>query len=513
MSIVRNEGHMSAAQPGQPVLRARGLTKSFAGVTVLSKVDIDVMPGQVVAIVGENGAGKSTLKNLLTGLLTPDSGTIEIAGRQVTRFRAADYGIAAVHQEFSLFASLSVAENICITALPGSPSRVNWAETRRIAQQYLDIIGADIDPNTTVETLSTGKQQLVEIAKAVRQANRMLILDEPTASLTEPERELLFAVIERLRERALGMIFISHFIEEVYRVADQIVVLRDGEHVGGGLASELPRARLEELMVGRPIVEPKMSADPPQPEVAMRVARLSCAPQVSDVNFELHRGEILGLSGLMGAGRTELVEAIYGLRPSQGEVWVGNALVERRTPATMKNLGVAFVPEDRRRHGLFNVRPLRENLTAAALERCVERHIPGVGFNGETRNAQRISEELRIIHPGLDQSVRLLSGGNQQKSLLGRWLAIQPRICIFDEPTRGVDIGAKEEIHKLIVNLARQGMAVLLVSSDLPEIMRLAHRILVLHKGRVVKELHAADFDPRTIIQYASMAASAEERR
>lgn len=501
---------MTLQQADQAVLRARGLTKSFAGVTVLKNVDIDVMPGQVVAVVGENGAGKSTLKNLLTGLLTPDRGTIELDGRPISSFRAAHEGIAAVHQEFSLFPSLSVAENICITDLPGNTARVKWREIRDIAHEYLNVIGADIDPNLMVDALSTGKQQLVEIAKAVRQADRMLILDEPTASLTEPERELLFNVIERLRQRGLGMIFISHFIEEVYRVADYIVVLRDGEHVGGGPAKDLPRAQLEELMVGRPIVERSMDIGTPQKKVAMKVSNLSAPPQVKGISFELRQGEILGLSGLMGAGRTELVEAIYGLRPSQGEVWIFDKPLRHRTPTLMRDMGVAFVPEDRRKHGLFNIRPLRENITAAALAQIVQRVVPGVGFAGETENARRISEQMRISHPGLEKSVRLLSGGNQQKSLLGRWLAIEPKICIFDEPTRGVDIGAKEEIHKLIADLARQGLAVLLVSSDLPEIMQLSHRILVLHKGRIAKELQASEFSPRTIIQYASAASAGQ---
>lgn len=489
-----------------PVLHATGLTKSFAGIPVLRDVDIEVERGQVVAIVGENGAGKSTLKNLLTGLLTPDSGTIELDGAAITHFRAADYGIAAVHQEFSLFNSLSVAENICITDLPGSPTRVNWQQVRQTAQEHLDIIGTDIGLDTTVEKLSTGKQQLVEIAKALRQAHRLLILDEPTASLTEPEREHLFDVIERLRERGLGIIFISHFIDEVYRIADSIVVLRDGQRVGARRAAELPRRELEELMVGRPLTERQVDLKRPGDDIALRVAGLSSRSDVRDVSFELKRGEILGLAGLMGAGRTELVESIYGLRPASGSIWIGDQPVEHPTPALMKQLGVAFVPEDRRHHGLFIIRSLRENLTAAALAQIVQRRLPGFGFGGERQAARSIIDQLRVINPGVDKPIQMLSGGNQQKSMLGRWLAIHPTICIFDEPTRGVDIGAKEDIHALIGELAQQGIGVLLVSSDLPEIMLLAHRILVLHKGRIVKELLHDDFDPRTIIQYASSA-------
>jgi len=488
----------------EPLLRVTGLGKSFSGVRVLQDVDLETRRGEVVALVGENGAGKSTVKNILCGLLNPDEGAIELEGHPISHFRAADHGIAAVHQEFSLFGSLSVAENICITDLPGDTLRINWARTREIAQEALDIIGTDIDPDTIVETLSTGRQQLVEIAKALRQARLLLILDEPTASLTEPEREQLFDVIDRLKARGLSIIFISHFIDEVYRVSDRIVVLRDGRRVGGAAKADLPRHELEALMVGRPFEARQHTLNAPDENVVLRVAGFSSPPVVHDVSFKLHRGEILGIAGLMGAGRTELVEAIYGLRPSQGEVWIGEQAVPHRTPETMKQLGVAFVPEDRRRHGLFMNRSLRENMTAAALARLVHRVVPGIGFRGEDASATQIAGQLRVIHAGMSRPVRTLSGGNQQKVLLGRWLAIQPQICIFDEPTRGVDIGAKEEIHQLIVELARQGTAVLLVSSDLPEIMALSHRILTMHKGRLSGELARDEFDAGAILRSAS---------
>ncbi len=490
-----------------PLLRAVGLTKAFGATIAVNGVDLEVERGQVVAVVGENGAGKTTLKNMLCGLLEPDAGTIALDGRQFTRLRAsdaADLGISAVHQEFSLFSSLSVAENVCISDLPGSKALISWSETRAVARKYLDMIGASLDLDAAVESLSTGEQQLVEIAKALRYASRLLILDEPTASLTEPERERFFGVIRRLRERSLGIIFISHFIDEVYEIADTIVVLRDGYRVGGGPAAELPRRELEELMVGRPVSDLNVDIRTPGDDVVLRVEGLSSPPSLTDISFELHRGEILGLHGLMGAGRTELVEAIYGLRPSQGRVWVSGSLVPHRNPVLMKSLGVAFVPEDRRRHGLFSVRPLRENLTAAAIARLVRRWLPGFGFRGERTSADKIAESLRIIHPGLDAPVRVLSGGNQQKTLLGRWLAISPYVCIFDEPTRGVDIGAKSEIHALIGELSRSGTAVLLITSELPELMALAHRIIVLRKGRAVGEFSRPDFDPLVIIGYAA---------
>ena len=500
-----------AVQPQVPLLKATGLVKAFSGTVALDGVDIEVQRGQVLAVVGENGAGKSTLKNLLSGILLPDQGTIELEGHRISHFHAATLGIAAVHQEFSLFSSLSVAENICIVDLPGKKTLVDWKETHRVAREYLDMIGADLDLDAPVEKLSTGEQQLVEIAKALRQATRMLILDEPTTSLTEPERKRLFHIIRRLRERGLGMIFISHFIDEVYEIADTVVVLRDGHFVGGGKVEEFPRRKLEELMVGRPIEGRHVDTGAVSGEVVLQVENLSSENKVREISFTLKRGEILGFSGLMGAGRTELVEAIFGLRPSKGKVRVKGQLIENPSPARMRREGVAFVPEDRRRNGLFGIRSLRENLTAAAINRLVKRLIPGLGFGGEKQSAEKIAADLHIVHSGLEREMRYLSGGNQQKALLGRWLAIRPDICILDEPTRGVDIGAKEEIHNLIGELARRGTAVLLVSSELPELMLLSHRIMILQKGYTVAELPKEKFDPRLIVKH--MASAVEEVR
>ena len=491
-----------------PLLRARELSKEFAGTKAVNIVSIDLEAGKVVAVVGENGAGKSTLKNLLIGLLEPDEGYIELEGERLPRsFHAADLGIAAVHQEFSLFSDLTIAENICILDLPGSKPFVSWRRTNEIARKYLDMIGADLDPEVTVSSLSTGKQQLVEIAKALRHAGKVLILDEPTTSLTNPEREHLFNIIRKLKNNGLAIIFISHFIEEVYEIADSAVVLRDGHHVGGGSVSELPRRQLEELMVGRPIEDRLAKIGTPQVHPVLKVEDLSSEEDVKNISFELNKGEIIGLSGLMGAGRTELVEAIYGLRPQSGEVWVDGKKITNITPVAMRSLGVSFVPEDRRRNGLFGIRSLKENLTIAAIRDLVQRSIPGIGFKGEKESAIRIANGLHVVHAGIEREIRFLSGGNQQKALLARWLAINPKICILDEPTRGVDIGAKEEIHDLIAELACSGVAVLMVSSELPELIRLSHRIIILRNGRAVKELKRDEFDPMTIIQYAASEA------
>ena len=499
-NISFNDGQQSA------LIRVTGLTKVFSGTVAVKDVDIEVQSGQIVAVVGENGAGKTTLKNLLCGILEPDQGKIEFEGKEISHFNAIEYGIAAVHQEFSLFGSLSVAENICIVDLPRRSGVLDWKEIYKIARKYLEIIGANLDLDIPVEKLSTGEQQLVEIAKALRQATKLLILDEPTASLTEPERDRLFNVIRRLRQHGLGIIFISHFIDEVYVIADRAVVLRDGRYVGGGSVENLPRNKLEELIVGRPFEERKIDIGTKAEEVVLKVEGLTLSPYFYNISFELKRGEILGLSGLMGAGRTELVEAIYGLRPSKGKVWFYGDLVKNCRPSEIKNLGVAFVPEDRRSDGLFSIRSLKENLTAAAISKLVRRIIPGFGFQGERQNALEIAKKFRVIHSGIDKAINCLSGGNQQKALLGRWLAIKPYICILDEPTRGVDIGAKEDIHALIGQFARTGTAILLVSSDLPELILLSHRIIVLRKGRMVNEFKRGNFNPRVIIKHAASA-------
>ena len=498
------------SQGDLPILQAHHLRKEFSGTVAVKDISLELFPGKVVAVVGENGAGKSTLKNLLIGLLEPNDGYIELEGAQLpNKFHAADFGIGAVHQEFSLFNELTVAENVCIIDLPGAKPLVNWSKINKVAQKYLDMVGVDFPSDMVVSNLSTGEQQQVEIAKALRHASKVLILDEPTTSLTNPERDRLFSIVRKLRDNGLAIIYISHFIDEVYEIADSAVVLRDGFLVGGGDVSELPRARLEELMVGRHIEENNIQLNTPSNETLMRVEDFSSGNEVHGISLNINHGEILGISGLMGAGRSELCEAIFGLRPHNGKLWFDGETISHPTPVTMRSLGVSFVPEDRRRNGLFGIRSLKENLTVAALKNLVQRVIPGLGFRGEKENAKKIADDLSVVYSKIENDVRFLSGGNQQKALLARWLAIDPKLCIFDEPTRGVDIGAKEEIHRLIRELAANGVAVLMASSDLPELLMLCHRILIMRNGTVVKELTRDQFNPMTIIKYA--ASEAEE--
>lgn len=506
MDMTQPTTAVSTATDPTPVLAVRNLSKSFSGKTVVDDVSFEIHPGEIIALIGENGAGKSTTKNMLCGLLQPSAGEILVDGRVVPQIDGLAHGISAVHQELSLFGTLSVAENMCITELPGRSSRVDWKEADRIAKAQLDFLGIEIDPQAMIESLGAGQQQVVEIAKALLHADRVLILDEPTTSLTAVEREKLFDLIDKLKKQGVAIIFISHFMEEIYRVCDKFIVLRDGKQVGGGVLREVPQRQLEEMMVGRSIEDARLDLAAHGSEEALRVEGLSSI-DFSDVSLKLCKGEILGISGLMGAGRTELAEAIFGLRPSKGKVYVNGRLVSPRSVKTMKEHSVCYVPEDRRTNGLFLNRPVRENLSAAAILKFVKRVIGGMGFQGEKGKAQDVVNTMNISVPHIENRTSDLSGGNQQKVLLGRWLSMTPEIFIFDEPTKGVDIGAKFDIHNTIAELARGGRAVIIVSSDLPELLNTTHRILVMRKGHIVGEFMRDAFDSVKIISVAASSA------
>jgi ABC-type sugar transport system ATPase subunit len=472
--------------------------------------------------MGENGAGKSTLKNILCGLVAPDAGSIVVQGRDYPRITTQDaraMGIAAIHQELSLFPNLSVAENVHmgVGALPTRAGLVDRAamaqETRRLLSDFFE---TPVDPNQPVERLSLGERQLVEVAKALHRASTMLILDEPTTSLSLPERRRLFDVVRRLRERGHALIYITHFMEEVYELADRIVVLRDGRLVGSGTPDRLDRTQLTNLMVGRELAEidadlasgQQPTGPSAAPAVTLRVRDIADAKLLRGVTFELHAGEILGLGGLMGAGRSEVAEAIFGINPAEGTVEINGAPFEQRTPGEAQARGLALVSEDRRADQIFAGRSVRENLTATILGAL--RRIAGYLSPARQRDeAAALTREYGIRHPGLEAPMVALSGGNQQKCVIARWLATGPAIIILDEPTKGIDVGAKAEVHRLIAKLAAAGLSVLLISSDLPELLALSHRILVMHKGRIVGELGRAQFDPTKVVLMASTGAAA----
>lgn len=492
-----------------PIVSVVNLCKSFSGKVVVSDVSFDIYPGDIIALVGENGAGKSTTKNMLCGLLKPNSGQIFIDGKETKKIIGKEHGIGVVHQELSLFGSLTVAANICISDLPGSSCKVNWKKADRTAKKQLDALGIDIAPSTIVSTLGTGKQQLVEIAKALRHSSRILILDEPTTSLTAPEREKLFVIMKKLKSDGVSIIFISHYMDEIYNVCDKYIILRDGKQVDSGLVKNLPRKKMEELMVGRTIEDTVLEISLPSEEEAIRIENF-CSPDFQNINFSVNKGEIFGLAGLVGAGRTELMEAIFGISAVQGSVFINGEKVKHLSVAEMKNNKVVFVTEDRKHSGIFASRSVRENLSVANISAFVNRRKKYIGFKGEVEETQQMVDKMNISIPNLQAKVSKLSGGNQQKVMIGRWLKTRPDIVILDEPTKGVDIGAKFEIHQTIVELAKSGSAVIIVSSDLPELLNLCHRIDVMKSGHIVGEFMRKDFNSVKII---SLAASSSNDR
>lgn len=466
-------------------LSCRGLTKTFPGVSALTAVDLDVVPGNVVVVLGENGAGKSTLAKILSGVYQPDSGEMYLDDTPFapsTPAAAIAAGVAIIHQEGSLLPELSVAENVFLGRHPLHGGLLDYTVMRTDAARYLDRIGAPIDPATRVLDLSVAARQQVEIAKALSQEAHILILDEPTASLGTEESERLFEVIDELKSQHVGFVYISHRLQEIARVGDAIVVLRDGEKVGEWDNADVPTAQLIEQMVGRPVqtvfpVPPEPSAD----EV-MRVEGLGRAGAFADVTFTLRGGEILGVAGLVGAGRTELARALFGAEPADsGRIVIHGADVKIASPADAVAAGIVLVPEDRREQGLVLDLTLEQNLALPSLTRLSE---SGIIRARRIRDLARDLIDKLQIRGRADQRAGTLSGGNQQKAVIGKWLPRKPRIVILDEPTRGIDVGAKAALYDLVRGLASEGTGVLLISSELPEVLGLSHRVLVMSRGR-----------------------------
>jgi rhamnose transport system ATP-binding protein len=489
------------------LLTATGIAKSFTGVRALKGVSFDVHAGEVHALVGENGAGKSTLIKVITGAETPDSGTLAVDGRTVGRMDPAAsraLGIAAIYQQPSLFPHLSVAENIALSVDTGPGIRwIDWRARHARAAELLARIGADIAPNRLVETLSLPEQQLVEIAKALGAEARVLIMDEPTASLTGREVDRLLDVVRRLRSAGRGIVYISHRLEEVCALADRVTVLRDGETVDTLTRERVAAPELIRLMVGRELstVFPKRSVAPG--DVALEIRDLwSAAAGIRGVSLTLRRGEILGLSGLVGSGRTELAETLFGLRSvDRGSIVLGGVPARVTSPAAAIALGMAYVPEDRRRHGVVLEMQVATNATLASLGQISRRGL--LNREAERALAQHYVDRLRIKTPSVWSETGALSGGNQQKVALARWLATTPAVLILDEPTQGVDIGAKAEIHGLMQDLAGQGLAILMISSELPEVLGMSDRIVVMRHGAVAGILARNEATPQRVMSLA----------
>jgi rhamnose transport system ATP-binding protein len=489
------------------LLELTRISKAFAGVHALKEVSFDLKAGEVHALVGENGAGKSTLIKVITGAHTPDSGTITVRGEQIQDndpVRARALGIAAIYQQPALFPDLTVAENLALGLDQGGPWRViRWKESRRRARELLERIGASIDPQAMVRSLSMPEQQLVEIARAIGAEARILIMDEPTASLTDNEVERLFRVVADLKAQGAGVIYISHRLEELPLVADRVTALRDGVCVGTEAMSRVSRTELIRMMVGRELsaVFPKRQVD--AGELVLRLRGVGCqASGVHDVDLEVRSGEIVGLAGLIGAGRSELARVLFGLTPAdQGEILVHGQPATIESPAQAVELGIAYVPEDRRHHGVVLEMSVTANVTLATLP--THSRLGLLIPRRERSTARNFVNCLGVKTPSLDTPVANLSGGNQQKVALARWLATNPKLLILDEPTQGVDVGAKAEIHRLMTDLACQGMAILMISSELPEILGMSDRIAVMCAGTIVAHLDRATATQQLILERA----------
>ncbi len=503
---------VGSAVSSAPAIAVGGVSKSFGGITAVDDVSFTVSGGEVVALAGENGAGKSTIKNIIGGTLRPDSGSVSFGGAPAVEGvgGAKHSGVATVHQETSLFPDLTVAENILIDRLR-SPGRatVRPGQLRRTAAPVLERVGAGFGPEKAVRDLSAGQRQLVEIAKALAADPRAIVFDEPTASLNLAERELIMRIVEQLRTEGVAVLYISHYLEEIARLSQRVVVMRDGRVVADRPTGELDRATLESLMVGRELARGYPPLPRPGNAKTLSVHGLGDGGRVSGISFDIAEGEIFGLAGLMGSGRTEVARAIFGLAGDVGRVEVNGRRLRRGSVRACIAADIAFVTEDRRQEGLFLDRPIRESLSVVGLDSVRRsRRIGWLDAGAERRMAAELAAKVRLVaRGGLGADGGSLSGGNQQKVVLGKWLVKPPRLIILDEPTRGIDVGAKAEIYRLLVDLARAGTSILLISSEMDEVLGLSHRVGVMHEGRLAGILDRAKATQEAVIRLATGGA------
>ena len=489
------------------LLEAKSISKSFAGVQALKGVSFDLRAGEVHALIGENGAGKSTLIKVMTGAVQADSGMLFVSGQPVPHNDPAiarSLGIAAIYQQPALFPHLTVAENIALALeTKGSWRKVNWKQRHQRARQLLERVGASIDPNRVVSSLSMPEQQLVEIAKAIGADAKVLIMDEPTSSLTEREVENLFNAIDVLRGQSVGIIYISHRIEEIVSVADRITVLRDGETIATKRRDEVDRPQLISMIVGRELAAVFPKREVPIGDIALELREVGNRRRdLHDISLTVRSGEILGIAGLVGEGRTELAETIFGLTPwDSGEILLRGRRVHIASPSDAIQLGIGYMPEDRRQHGVILSMPITVNTSLATLKTISRRGL--IDVIEERRLAERYVQMLSVKTSSVFADLQSLSGGNQQKIALARWLAIHPSVLILDEPTQGVDIGSKSEIHRLMVELAERGVAIIMISSELPEVLGMSDRVAVMHGGTVAGILSREEATQQKILSLA----------
>lgn len=501
------------SQTSGQILKVEGISKRFGGIQALKDVNFDLYYGEVHALVGENGAGKSTLMNILGGIVQKDSGRVIFKDQEVdfkSPIESLAAGIAVIHQELAMLPHLNVIENVFMGRMPANGGVIRWREAEKNTRAALDTVGLDIPLDILVDKLSISQRQLVEIAKAVSMNAGLIIMDEPNSSLSETETQRLFTVIETLKQRDVAVIYVSHKIEEVLRIADRISALRDGEYRGTIPKSEASVDKVIQMMVGRELRQEvhrlRQSAGKVDGKPRLEVRGLS-GKRFQDVSFEIHEGEIVGFAGLVGAGRSEVARAIFGADPvTAGEIRLDGRPVRFRSPSAAIANGLAMVPEDRKLLSLFMDLPILFNMSIAELPRMTRSGM--INHRLMRGTADRFVDQLRIKLASIDNPVRSLSGGNQQKTTLARWLATRPKLLIMDEPTHGVDVGAKAEIYELMRNLADQGISIMLISSELPEILTMADRVVVMHEGRVTGVLTRDQCDESTIMLYAAGLAN-----
>ncbi len=494
---------------GEVILTMEGIDKSFPGVKALNQVFFEVRKGEVHALMGENGAGKSTLMKVLTGIYTRDAGTITYEGKEVTYHNpreAQAAGIVIVHQELNMMGHLTVAQNIFIGREFRKGPFIDDAKMNEEAKKLFQRLNIDIDPKMTMSDLTVGMQQMCEIAKAISHEAKVIIFDEPSAALTEAEIDRLFDIIRELKKQDMGIVYISHRMDEIKRITDRVSVMRDGAYVGTLITEECTKDDIINMMVGRviyeePKTESQVAADAP---VVLKVEHLNAGRMVKDVSFELRKGEILGFAGLMGAGRTETLRAVFGAdKKDSGDIFLNGKKIEIKTPEDAVKAGIGYLSEDRKRYGVVLQKTITENSTLA----CLNQYVKGPFIDGrkERKVTKKYVDLLKTKTPGIDQLVMNLSGGNQQKVVVAKWLVNNCDILIFDEPTRGIDVGAKQEIYELMNQLVKEGKSIIMISSEMAEILRMSDRIVVMCEGKKTGEMDIAGVTQEKIMHLATL--------
>ena len=493
------------ARSQTPLLEMKGITKQFPGVLALDNVTLTVYPGEVLALVGENGAGKSTLMKILSGVYKKDAGEILLDGKPVEisgPLHARQLGISIIYQELNVLNNMNITENIFVGREKKKNGFVDKKLQHEEARRLLSRVGLEVDPHTKTGRLSTAQKQMVEVAKALSTHARMIIMDEPTSSLTDKETEMLFGIIRKLRDDGVAIVFISHRMNEIFEISDRIAVMRDGQMIQTMDAAEATEQKVIAAMVGRDVNNLFVKEPAPIGEVALEVKNLSTKHFLKDISFNVRAGEIVGFAGLVGAGRSEVMRAVFGIDPREtGEIFVRGRPVNIRTTVDALRAGLGFVPEDRKEQGLILKMSVQHNASIAAL--------PSVSKGGfldkkrERRLAGEYIDKLRVKTPSQEQRVMNLSGGNQQKVVIAKWMATHPSVLILDEPTRGIDVGAKKEIHLLMSELVAQGVAIIMISSELPEILGMSDRIYVMHDGRIKGEIARGEATQESVMKMA----------